>query len=65
MLGDKQPNPAHEALAELEARGLLEAVDHPEHRSPPSQRPAPRDLVEVHGSIAHVELHGLRRARTS
>ena len=26
MLGDKQPNPAHEALAELERRGLLEAV---------------------------------------
>ncbi len=26
MLTDKQPNPAHEALAELERRGLLEAV---------------------------------------
>src|SRR2546423_7402964 len=26
MLSEKQPNPAHAALAELEARGLLDAV---------------------------------------
>ena len=25
-LGDKRPNPAHEALAELERRGLLDGV---------------------------------------
>ena len=52
MLGDKQPNPAHEALAELERRGLLDGVDHPEHRPPAPQAPAPSELIEVHGSIA-------------
>src|SRR5919107_1144002 len=26
MLGDKRPNPAHEALVELERKGLLDAV---------------------------------------
>jgi len=51
MLGDRQPNPAHEALAELEARGLLDAVITQNidrlHRAAGT-----RDLVEVHGSIA-------------
>ncbi len=51
MLGDKRPNPAHLALAELERRGLLEAVITQNidrlHRSAGT-----RELVEVHGSIA-------------
>ena len=51
MLTDKQPNPAHEALAELERRGLLEAVITQNidrlHRKAGSER-----VVEVHGSIA-------------
>ncbi len=51
MLGDKLPNPAHRALAELEARGLLDAVITQNidrlHRAAGT-----RDLVEVHGSIA-------------
>lgn len=50
MLADKQPNPAHRALAELEARGLLEAVVTQNidtlHRKAGSRR-----VVEVHGTI--------------
>ncbi len=49
-LGDKRPNAAHEALAELERRGLLEAVITQNidrlHRAAGS-----REVVEVHGSI--------------
>ncbi len=50
-LADKEPNPAHAALAELEARGLLDAVITQNidrlHRAAGSRR-----VVEVHGSIA-------------
>jgi NAD-dependent deacetylase len=50
-LADKRPNPAHEALAELERRGRLEAVITQNidrlHRKAGSER-----VVEVHGSIA-------------
>jgi NAD-dependent protein deacetylase/lipoamidase len=50
MLGDVAPNPAHEALAELERRGLLEGVITQNidrlHRKAGSER-----LVEVHGTI--------------
>ncbi len=49
-LGDKRPNAAHEALAELEHRGLLEGVITQNidrlHRAAGS-----RNVVEVHGSI--------------
>jgi len=49
-LGDKQPNPAHEALAELERRGLLEGVITQNidclHRKAGSGT-----VVEVHGTI--------------
>jgi NAD-dependent deacetylase len=49
-LGDKRPNRAHEALAELERRGLIEAVITQNidrlHRAGGS-----RNVVEVHGSI--------------
>jgi NAD-dependent protein deacetylase/lipoamidase len=49
-LGDKEPNPAHEALAELERRGLLAGVITQNidrlHRAAGS-----RNVVEVHGSI--------------
>ena len=49
-LGNKRLNPAHEALVELEGRGLLEAVITQNvdrlHRSAGSRR-----VVEVHGSI--------------
>ena len=50
MLADKEPNAAHQALAELEARGLLEAVVTQNidtlHRKAGSQ-----NVVEVHGTI--------------
>jgi NAD-dependent deacetylase len=49
-LGDKCPNPAHEALAELERRGLIEGVVTQNidrlHRAGGS-----RNVIEVHGSI--------------
>src|SRR4051794_13532913 len=50
-LADKEPNPAHTVLAELERRGLLEAgvtqkIDRP-HRKAGAE-----DVIEVHGSIA-------------
>jgi len=50
-LADKEPNPAHDALAELERRGLLDAVITQNidllHRKAGSE-----EVVEVHGSIA-------------
>jgi NAD-dependent deacetylase len=51
-LEDKRPNRAHEVLAELEAAGMLEAVitqniDQLHHRA------GSRELIEVHGTIAH------------
>ncbi|HEX8690714.1 MAG TPA: NAD-dependent protein deacylase [Solirubrobacterales bacterium] len=56
-LGDKLPNPAHEALAELERRGLLEGVITQNidrlHRAAGS-----RNVVEVHGSIATSSCRG-------
>jgi NAD-dependent deacetylase len=56
-LGDKQPNAAHEALAELERRGLLEGVITQNidrlHRAAGS-----RNVVEVHGSIASSTCRG-------
>ena len=49
-LGSKEPNPAHQAIAELEERGLLSAVITQNidrlHRAAGSQR-----VIEVHGSI--------------
>jgi NAD-dependent deacetylase len=50
-LGDKEPNGAHEALAELERRGLIEGVITQNidrlHRAAGSE-----NVIEVHGSIA-------------
>jgi NAD-dependent deacetylase len=50
MLADKRPNPAHEALAELERRDLLDAVITQNidrlHRSAGN-----REVIEVHGSV--------------
>ncbi len=60
-LGDKRPNRAHEALAELERRGLLEGVITQNidrlHRAGGSE-----NVVEVHGSI---ETSSCRRCATS
>ena len=50
-LADKEPNPAHAALAELERRGQLDAVITQNidrlHRKAGSE-----DVIEIHGSIA-------------
>jgi NAD-dependent deacetylase len=50
MLSDRQPNPAHVALAQLEERGLLDAVVTQNidrlHRKAGSRR-----VIEVHGTI--------------
>ncbi len=50
MLGDKRPNRAHEALAELERRGLIEGVITQNidrlHRAAGSE-----NVIEVHGTI--------------
>ena len=50
-LEDKQPNPAHLALAELEEAGLLHAVI-TQNIDRLHTRAGSRELVEVHGSIA-------------
>ncbi len=50
-LGDKRPNAAHEALVELEARGLLDAVI-TQNIDMLHRRAGQRELIEIHGSIA-------------
>ncbi len=51
-LEDKQPNRAHEVLAELEEGGLLDAVI-TQNIDQLHTRAGTRELVEVHGTIAH------------
>jgi len=51
MLADKRPNPAHLALAELEARGMLEAVI-TQNIDRLHRVAGTRELIEVHGSVA-------------
>jgi NAD-dependent deacetylase len=50
-LGDKQPNGAHRALAELERRGRLDAVI-TQNIDRLHRRAGTQQLLEVHGSIA-------------
>ncbi len=49
-LGQKLPNPAHEALVELESRGMLEGVI-TQNVDRLHRKAGTRRLVEVHGSI--------------
>jgi NAD-dependent deacetylase len=51
-LRDKRPNAAHEALVELERRGLIEAVI-TQNIDMLHRRAGTRELVEVHGTIEH------------
>lgn len=51
MLGDKLPNPAHLALAELERNGRLEAVI-TQNIDRLHAAAGTRELIEVHGSVA-------------
>lgn len=50
MLGDKRPNPAHLALAELERAGRLEAVI-TQNIDRLHRHAGTRELIEIHGSI--------------
>jgi len=50
LLGDKLPNPAHQALAELESMGRLEAVI-TQNIDRLHSRAGSREVIEVHGSI--------------
>ena len=50
MLADKQPNPAHRALAALEERGMLDAVI-TQNIDTLHRRAGSRRVVEVHGTI--------------
>jgi len=50
MLSDKQPNRAHAALAELESRGLLDAVI-TQNIDQLHRRAGSRRVIEVHGTI--------------
>jgi NAD-dependent deacetylase len=49
-LGDKEPNGAHEALAELERRGLIDAVI-TQNIDRLHRRAGSKNVIEVHGSI--------------
>jgi NAD-dependent deacetylase len=60
-LGDKRPNAAHEALAELEERGLLEGVI-TQNVDRLHGAAGSRNVVEVHGSI---ETSSCRRCAVS
>jgi NAD-dependent deacetylase len=51
-LEDKRPNRAHEVLAQLEEAGLLDAVI-TQNIDQLHSRAGSRELVEVHGTIAH------------
>jgi len=51
VLADAQPNAAHRALAELEARGLVQAVI-TQNVDGLHGRAGSRDVIEVHGTIA-------------
>jgi NAD-dependent deacetylase len=50
MLGEAQPNAAHDALAELERRGIVDAIV-TQNIDRLHERAGSKDVVEVHGSI--------------
>jgi len=50
MLSDKEPNPAHRALAQLEEQGVLEAVI-TQNIDTLHRKAGSRNVVEVHGTI--------------
>lgn len=52
-LEDKRPNRAHEVLALLERRGLLDAVI-TQNIDGLHSRAGTRELVEVHSTVAHL-----------
>ena len=62
-LSSKLPNGAHQALAELEQRGLLDAVI-TQNVDMLHRKAGTRELVEVHGSIASCSCPACGRAVT-
>jgi NAD-dependent deacetylase len=50
MLSDKEPNPAHRALAQLEKRGMLDAVI-TQNIDTLHRKAGSRKVIEVHGTI--------------
>jgi len=64
-VGQEVPNGAHAALVELERRGILDGVITQNVDMLHTGRPATRELVEVHGSIAKLLVPGLRRDRVT
>jgi len=63
LLAGKEPNPAHASLAELERRGLLQAVV-TQNIDGLHQRAGSREVIEVHGSIASASCEGCGRRRS-
>jgi NAD-dependent deacetylase len=61
MLTSAEPNAAHLALAELERRGLVQAVV-TQNIDLLHERAGSRDVVEVHGSIRTCSCPGCRRS---
>jgi NAD-dependent deacetylase len=61
MLTEAEPNPAHEALAELEALGFVEAVV-TQNIDLLHERAGSRQVVEVHGSIRTSSCPGCGRS---
>ena len=57
LLRDAKPNAAHEAIAELERRGLVQAVV-TQNIDLLHSRAGSRDVVEVHGSIRSAQCLG-------
>jgi NAD-dependent deacetylase len=57
LLGDARPNAAHEAIAELERRGLVQAVV-TQNIDLLHTRAGSEDVVEVHGSIRRAQCLG-------
>ena len=64
VLARRQPNAAHLALAELEARGLVQAVV-TQNVDRLHARAGSRDVIEVHGSIATASCPRVRPARAT
>ena len=60
MLLDAEPNAAHRAIAELEARGLVQAVI-TQNIDLLHERAGSRDVIEVHGSIRTCTCPACRR----
>src|SRR4051812_45016534 len=63
MLSEAEPNAAHHALAELERRGVVDAVV-TQNIDCLHERAGSRDVVEVHGSIRTASCPACGRSHT-